>query len=144
MRHRVKKIKFKGGYDATRALLKKLAYNFLTRGKIKTTLAKAKVLKSAIEKLVEKMKEENEKNKAFFLSYFGQKRKLLPLFFKVIGPVFKEVKGGYVRIIKLGQRDSDGASQALVEWTKPVVYENLEDRKTREKEKKDVKEKVKK
>ena len=139
MRHRLKKIKFKGGYDATRALVKKLAYNFLTRGKIKTTLKRAKVVKKTIEKLVEKMKEENDKNKAFFLSYFGQKRKLLPLFFKVIGPVFKEIKGGYVRVIKLLQRESDGASQALVEWSKPVVYESLKDEKKSRKEKRKLK-----
>jgi len=140
MRHRVKKIKFKGGYDATRALIKKLTYNFLIRGKIKTTLAKAKILKSAIEKLVEKMKGENEKNKKFFLSYFGGKRKLLPLFFNVIGPVFKETAGGYVRIIKLGQRDSDGAEEALIEWVKPVVYPKEEKKKKKVKKEK-VKEK---
>jgi LSU ribosomal protein L17P len=63
------------------------------------------------------MKEENQKNKEFFINYFG-KRNLTPLFFKVIGPVFKEVKGGYVRVIKLGKRDSDGADIARVEWTK--------------------------
>jgi len=140
MRHRVKKIKFKGGYDATRALLKKLSYNFLIKGKIKTTLAKAKVLKSKIEKLVEKMKEENDKNKNFFISYFGGKKQLLPLFFKIIGPVFKDVRGGYVRVVKIGKRDSDGAEEALVEWTKPVVYEDFKNKK---KEKKEVKEKVK-
>jgi Ribosomal protein L17 len=144
MRHQIKKVKFKGGYDATRMLVKKLAYNFLTRGKIETTLVRAKVLKSKIESLVEKMKEENQKNKEFFINYFG-KRNLTPLFFKVIGPVFKEVKGGYVRVIKLGKRDSDGADIARVEWTKPVVYENLENKKTKKKEiKKEVKEKVKK
>jgi len=136
MRHRVKKIKFKGGYDATRSLIKKLAYNFLTRGKIKTTLAKAKALKSTIEKLVEKMKEDNEKNRNFFLSYFGGKRKLLPLFFNLIGPVFKDIQGGYVRILKLGQRDSDGAQEALVEWTKPIVYPK-EEKKKKEKVKKE-------
>ncbi len=82
MRHRVKNIKFKGGYDATRALVKKLAYNFLTRGKIKTTLKKAKVLKSTLEKLVEKMKEENEKNKMFFLSYPSSKKPAFAAFFQ--------------------------------------------------------------
>jgi large subunit ribosomal protein L17 len=144
MYHRVKKIKFKGGYDATRMLIKKLSYNFLTKGKIETTLVRAKALKPKIESLVEKMKEENEKNKKFFINYFG-KRNLTPLFFKVIGPIFKEVKGGYVRIIKLGKRDSDGADIAKVEWTKPVVYENLENKKTKKKEiKKEIKEKVKK
>jgi len=144
MYHRVKKIKFKAGYDATRMLIKKLLYNFLIRGKIKTTFVRAKVLKSKIESLVEKMKEENEKNKRFFINYFG-KRNLNPLFFKVIGSVFKEVKGGYVRIIKLGKRDSDGADIAQVEWTKPVVYENLENKKTKKKAiNKEIKEKVKK
>jgi len=121
MHHRIKKVKFKGGYDANKMLIKKLAFNFLMTGQIKTTLIKAKVLKSKIERLVEKMKEENEKNKYFFLRYFG-KKKILPLLFKIVGPVFKEVKGGYVRIIKIGQRDSDGAPMAKVEWTKPVVY----------------------
>jgi len=144
MYHRVKKIKFKGGYDATRMFIKKLLYNFLIRGKIKTTLVKAKVLKSKIESLVEKMKEENDKNKKFFNKYFGKKN-LNALFFKVIGPVFKELKGGYVRVIKLGKRDSDGADIAKVEWTRPVVYENLENKKNKEKKiKKEVKEKTKK
>jgi len=138
MRHRVKKIKFKNGYDANRALVKKLVYNFLTRGKIKTTLAKAKVLKSKVEWLVEKMKEENEKNKSFFIKYFGRK-KLFYLFFKVIGPVFKDIVGGYVRIVKLGKRDSDGAEMAKVEWTKPVVYPQKNNRKNKTKGKKNKK-----
>jgi len=132
MRHRVKKIKFKGGYDATRMLIKKLSYNFFTRGKITTTLTKAKILKSRIEKLVGKMKEENEKNKNFFINYFG-KKKLLPLFFKVIGPVFRDISGGYVRIIKIGRRDSDGAEMAKLEWTKPVVYPQKEVKKKKTK-----------
>ena len=133
MRHRVKKIKFKGGYDATRMLIKKLAYNFLTRGKIETTLSKAKMLKSQIERLVEKMKKKNEKNRQFFIKYFG-KRHLLSLFFKTIGPVFANVNGGYVRIVNLGKRDSDGADIAKLEWTKPVVYQKKDDNKKAKKE----------
>jgi len=141
MYHRVKKIKFKGGYDATRMLVKKLVYNFLTRGKIETTLKRAKVLKSKIEALVEKMKEDNEKNRNFFINYFG-KKKLIPIFFKVIGPVFKEIKGGYVKIVKVGKRDSDGADMAKVEWTKPIVYEDLKDKKTKKSEVKKIKKEV--
>ena len=38
-----------------------------------------------------------------------------------ISPVIEKINGGYVRIIKLGKRNSDGAEVGRIEWTNPIV-----------------------
>jgi len=122
MWHRVKKIKFRAGSDANQMLIKKLANNFFAKGKLTTTFKKAKVLKSVIEKLVEKTKEKTEANKNYLLHYIINKQ-ILKLLFDNVGPVLKDKKGGYVRLIRLGARDSDGAEEARVEWVYPIVID---------------------
>jgi len=125
MRHRVKKIKFKLGLDANRMLMRKLCINFLTKGKIKTTLMKAKVLKSVIEKLVSKTREATEANKNYLLSHLGEV-KLVKTMFDQFKSVVKDKTGGYVKIIRLGKRNIDGAFVARLEWVTPVVVEKVE------------------
>ncbi len=120
MRHRIKKTKFKWGQDANKMLLRKLLINFFTRGKVETTLPKAKVLKSLIEKMANKAKEKTESNKNYLLKNIGRPE-MVRMLFDQVGPVLKEKTGGYVRIIRLGQRISDGAEMARIEWVYPVV-----------------------
>jgi len=122
MRHKVKKIKFNFGKDANKALMKKLAVNFLDKGYLETTLAKAKVLKSHLERLIFKMKLKNEANKNFLLKYLNNK-KIVDDGFERIGPALSKIQGGYVRIMKLGVRSGDGSFMAKVEWAYPVVKE---------------------
>jgi len=120
MRHRVKKIKFSDGYDANRALTRKLAVNFFLKGKLTTTLAKAKAIKPVIEKLIEKMKVKTEAN----LNYLKQKldnNEVITIAYKDISPVIEKINGGYIRIIKLGKRDSDGAEMGHIEWVYPII-----------------------
>ena len=122
MRHRIKKIKFKQGKDANTMMLRKLTVNFIRHGKITTTLHRVKVLKSQIERLVEKMKVESEANKNQLLSAVGDTR-LLRRMFKDIGQPLKDKVGGYVRIVRLGSRQSDSAEIASLQWAYPVVFE---------------------
>lgn len=120
MRHRVKKIKFSDGYDANRALVRKLAVNFFLKGKLTTTLAKAKAIKPVIEKLIEKMKVKTESN----LNYLKQKldsKEVLKIAYKDISPVIAKINGGYVRVVKLGKRESDGAEVGRIEWVYPII-----------------------
>jgi large subunit ribosomal protein L17 len=138
MRHRVKKIKIKFGKDANKMLARKLLVNFLKRGKIVTTLKKAKVLKSLLERIVSKSKIKSEANKNYLLRYINDK-KTINFLFDTIGPLFKDLVGGYVKIIRIGSREGDAAPKAQLEWTRPVVIEN----KLKEKEEK-VKKSVKK
>ncbi len=122
MYHRVKKIKFRAGRDANKMLIKKLLYNFFSNGKITTTLKKAKVLKSVVEKLVQKTKEKTEANKNFLLRYITSK-KMTKFLFNTVGPTLKDKAGGYVRILRLGARSSDGSETAKLEWAYPVLVE---------------------
>ncbi|MFA5769881.1 MAG: 50S ribosomal protein L17 [Patescibacteria group bacterium] len=120
MRHRVKKIKFSNGIDANRALVRKLAVNFFLKGKLSTTLSRAKAIKPVIEKLIEKMKIKTESN----VNYLKQRldsKEVLEIAYKDISPVIAKINGGYIRVIKLGQRESDAAETARIEWVYPII-----------------------
>jgi len=120
MRHGVKKIKFSNGIDANLALTRKLAVNFFLKGKLSTTLSKAKAMKPVIERLIEKMKVKTESN----LNYLKQKldsKEVIEMAYKDISPTIAKINGGYVRVIKLGQRESDGAETARIEWVYPII-----------------------
>ena len=144
MKHRIKKIKFKDGKDANKMLVKKLLTNFIRYGKLTTTEKKAKVLKSSIEKLVEKAKESSQANTNYMLRYIVTKE-LVDFMYKEVGPVCKDKIGGYVRIEKLLPRASDNASMAQVVWAYPVtaVYTQVLKKTSEEKkpsqEKKEIK-----
>ncbi len=122
MRHRVKKIKFKQGKDANKMLMRKLLFNFMMKGKITTTIKKVKLLRSDVDRLVEKAKVENEANKNRLLKMLGADT-LLQKVFKDVGIPLKDKKSGYTRIIKLGRRESDGSEKARLEWVYPIVME---------------------
>lgn len=122
MYHRIKKIKFRAGSDANQMLVKKLFLNFLKNGKITTTLKKTKVLKSVIERLVEKAKIQNEANKNYLMHYITD-AKMTKFLFETVGPAIKKIAGGYVRIVRLGARESDGTEIARLEWAYPIVIE---------------------
>jgi len=96
-----------------KALLKSLAANLFLHGKIKTTEAKAKELRSFAERLIQKVK----KNDLVGVRYIA---KFLPpvvvkKLAKEIGPKYIDRAGGYTRIIKLGRRKSDSAPVAIIE-----------------------------
>lgn len=120
MKHQVKKIKVRRGKDANKMLMFKLAYNFLNKGKIITTVKKGKLAKSYIEKLIEKSKIKTEANKNYLLRFFHNKR-LVNFLFDNIGPAFKNIHGGYLRITKIGRRESDGSEMVKLEWAHPIT-----------------------
>lgn len=120
MRHRQKKIKFKKGKDATAGISRKLLVNFVNVGKIETTLARAKILKSLIDILVYKAGERKNSNENVIRKYFGS-NDLVDKMFNTIGPEFKDRKSGFVRIIKTNYRIGDGTEMAKLEWIKPIV-----------------------
>src|SRR3989344_7505307 len=98
MRHRVKKVKFKQGRDANKMLVRKLVRNFIANARIETTINKAKVLKSNLERLVEKAKKETEANKIYLLRILNDKKIVLRMF-REVGHSLKDKVGGYVRIV---------------------------------------------
>lgn len=113
MRKRKKGRKLSRKRDQRKALLKALARELFLKKRLKTTEAKAKELRSFSEKFVERAKEKNLSNFRYLMRFFSKNvvRKLLD----EIGPKYKERKGGYTRIIKLGRRKSDGSKMAIIE-----------------------------
>ncbi len=99
--------------DQRRALLSSLARALVVNGRIKTTEAKAKELRPYFEKLITRAKEESVHNRRVLTSRLSEDvaKKLV----KEIGPKYKDVNGGYTRIIKTEPRQEDGARMAIIE-----------------------------
>lgn len=97
-------------------LYRALSTALIEHGRIKTTEAKAKSLSGHIDKLITLAKKQTLATRRLLLSQIGEKavKKLMG----EISSKFELRKGGYTKIIKLGQRRSDGASMAVIEFTK--------------------------
>jgi large subunit ribosomal protein L17 len=100
--------------DQRQALLKGLASNLILKGKIKTTEAKAKEMRPFVEKLISKNRSASI-NGARYAAQFLPRIAVQKLI-KEVGPKHAERNGGYTRIIKLGQRTSDSARMAIIEF----------------------------
>ena len=115
MRHG-KKINHLGRKKAHRqALLRNLTISLVEHKRINTTLAKAKALRRFVEPLVTKTKTNTTHSRRVVFSYLQNKETVSELF----GPIAEKVAtrpGGYLRIIKLGFRKSDGAEMAMIEF----------------------------
>ena len=97
------------------ALYKSLATALVDHGKIKTTSAKAKSLSTFADKLVTTAKKRSMASRRELAKTFHPK--IVKKLVDEIAPRFSDRKGGYTRIIRLGQRKSDGAEMALIEFT---------------------------
>lgn len=97
-----------------RALLSNMAAELIAHKRIVTTLAKAKALRTYIEPLITKAKENTTHQRRIVFSYLQDKEAVAELF----GAVAEKVggrPGGYTRVIKLGARHGDNAETALIE-----------------------------
>lgn len=116
MRKRKRGRKLSRKRNQRKALLKSLAQAFILKGKIKTSEAKAKELRPFLEKFITKAKKKDLSSKRYLLRFFP--KKIVKKLEEEIVPKYKERKGGYTRIIKLGPRKSDGAKMAIIELVK--------------------------
>ena len=96
------------------ALLSNLASQLIANKRIVTTLAKAKVLRTYIEPLITKAKENTTHQRRVVFSYLQDKDAITELFSTVAEKVAGR-PGGYTRIIKLGKRAGDAAETAMIE-----------------------------
>jgi len=101
--------------EARKALLRSLATSLVLYEKIKTTEAKAKALKPIIEKLItigKKADLHTRRQLKKTLYTDNAVKKVL----ENLSPRFKDRKGGYTRIIKIGTRIGDNAKQVIIEF----------------------------
>lgn len=114
MRHGNSVRKFGRQSDERRALLRSLAEALFTKGKIKTTGAKAKELRSFAEKLITRARIDTVASRRILISRLGTEKRAKTLCDKV-APKYKDRNGGYTRIIKLPNRSTDGSTMAIIE-----------------------------
>ncbi len=96
------------------AMLKNMAASLFVHKRINTTIAKAKALRGYVEPLLTKSKLNTTHSRRVVFSYLQDKESIKELF-DVIAPKIATRPGGYVRIIKTGFRQGDGAETALIE-----------------------------
>ncbi len=97
-----------------KAFLKGLLTALVAHGKIKTTTARAKTLKTIADKAVTQAKRGTLASRRLLLRSVGADA--AAKLSKEIAPKFTDRAGGYTRVIKLGRRGSDGSPVAIVEF----------------------------
>ena len=136
MRHQKKTVKLGRKVEHRKALLANQVCSLIAHQRIKTTLAKAKAVRPLAERMVTLGKNGSIHARRTALATLRQKNAVKKLF-DDIAPRSAERKGGYTRIVKLGQRKSDSAAMAFIEWVDiaEVVEEKpAEEKKAKRKE----------
>ena len=114
MRHN-RKFNHLGRNDAhRRAMLSNMACSLIKYKRITTTVAKAKELRKYIEPLITKSKDDTTHSRRVVFSNLQDKNAVTELF-KEISAKVADRPGGYVRIIKTGNRIGDNASMCFIE-----------------------------
>ena len=97
-----------------KALLANMASSLIKHKRIQTTVAKAKALKTYVEPLITKSKEDTTHSRRVVFSYLKDKEAVKEMF-GVIAPKVADRPGGYTRVLHTGFRLGDGADMALIE-----------------------------
>lgn len=160
MRHLKRTAKLGRTAEHRNAMLANLVCSLIKHKRITTTLAKAKAARPVAEKLITLGKEGTvtarrrataklrargrslELSKAEF-KHWRQNEDVVRILFEELAPLFKERRGGYTRIVKLGERRGDVAPQAILEWVEvPAGVEPVAEEKPAEKAEKSSEEKT--
>jgi large subunit ribosomal protein L17 len=120
MRHQKKTVRLGRKAEHRKALLANQVCSLIEHRRIKTTLAKAKAVRPIAEKMVTLGKNGSVHARRTAFATLRQKDAVKTLFDE-IAPASTDRNGGYTRIIRLGQRHSDSASMALIEWVDATV-----------------------
>ena len=100
--------------DHRKAMLRAMVTFLLENGKIETTVTRAKEVRAMAEKIVTTAKDGSLHSKRQVYSYVT-KESVAKKVIDEIAPKYKEVNGGYTRIIKIGPRRGDAAEMAIIE-----------------------------
>jgi len=114
MRHRVSGVKLGRTSAHRKAMFQNMAVSLFEHELIRTTLPKAKELRRVAEPLITLAKIDNVANRRLAFARTRSKE-IVGKLFTVLGPRYKERQGGYLRVLKAGNRPGDNAPMAYVE-----------------------------
>jgi large subunit ribosomal protein L17 len=136
MRHRVAGRKLGRKTAHRMAMFRNMVTSFLDKERIRTTLPKAKELRPIAERMITLGKRESLHARRQALAFIKDTAVVTKLF-EILAPRFAQRNGGYTRIIRLGFRQGDGASMAILELLgSEFKSEKAEDEKGKKKAKK--------
>ena len=116
MRHRKKGKILDRKKEPREMMLRNLASSVLIYEKVKTTETKAKAVRSLVEKMITAAKKNDLSAKKKLISVLPQKMAVKKAV-EVLGERYKNTKGGYTRLTKLGTRQGDGSKITQIELT---------------------------
>ena len=126
MRHRHGLKKLNRTTSHRLAMLRNMSVSLLRHEAIKTTLPKAKELRRVVEPIITLGKKDTLANKRLAFNRLRDREVVVKLF-NELGPRYANRNGGYLRILKIGNRVGDNAPMAYVELMdrpEPAVIEN--------------------
>lgn len=114
MRHRKKGRQLSRTSEHRKMMLRNMAISLVRHGRIETTTAKAKELRTFVEPLITRAKRGDLHARRLVGRYIHD-REVLSKLFDEIAPRYAERPGGYTRVLRLGHRSGDAAEMALIE-----------------------------
>lgn len=96
------------------AMLANMAVSLIMHKRITTTTAKAKALRTYVEPIITKSKEDSTHSRREVFNFLRDKKAVAELF-REVSPKIAERKGGYTRILKTGNRLGDNAEMCIME-----------------------------
>ena len=115
MKHNISHRKLNRTSSHRKALLMNLSNALIKHEQITTTLTKAKELRPFVEKIVTLGKKGNLESRRKVIAIL-QDEKMTKKIFDAFADRYKERKGGYTRIVKIGNRYGDNAPTAVIEF----------------------------
>jgi len=115
MRHQKKRNKLSRDSGHRKALVRNLCRQVLQHERVKTTEAKAKVIKPEVERLITLAKRGDLHARRQALAELNQDKFVVHKLFDEIAPRYDARPGGYTRILKLGPRRSDSSEMVFIE-----------------------------
>ena len=100
--------------DHRTAMLRAMVTYLLENGRIETTVTRAKEVRAMAEKYITLAKDNTLNNKRQAMAFIT-KENVVSKLFNEIAPKYKDVNGGYCRIVKTGPRRGDAAEMAIIE-----------------------------
>jgi large subunit ribosomal protein L17 len=138
MRHLKRTAKLGRTGQHRNAMLANLVCSLIKHKRVTTTLAKAKAARSVAEKMVTLGKRGTLHDRRQAVARLHQED-AVKILFTEIAPAQKERRGGYTRIVRVGQRQGDASQSAILEWvdmplpeSEPVVEQPAQETKSAE------------
>jgi len=116
MKHHKNLRKFGREKNQRKSFIRGLVINLIRHGKIETTLARAKEIRREVERLITLAKVDTQARRKLVASRIFNLENETKKIFADLSPKYKEIKGGYTRVVRLGPRIGDGSSMAIIEF----------------------------